>query len=655
MSIHISHLSFAYGKNIIFDDLNLTLPDTGFVVILGPSGSGKTTFLSLLSGLLKPDEGKIKGNDVNKSSLVFQSPLLLDYLSVEENVALPLLLQGKTMAEISLEIAPVLANLNLEELKGKYPYHLSGGEQVRVAIARGLIKNGKTLILDEPTGQLDEKNSAAIYQTLKELSHDHLILLVTHDETNGIKLADELYRLEHHTLKAIKKSQPRINKDEKLASSSKKKFSLRNAIFINFRYLLKKKTRTLLSTLFLSFNMMLIYLGINLNTNMTSSINALLQEYYAYEVMNLSMKEEVAREGKLHLTKNSIPDEEVLSILKIKETYYSLSYFLPTYQEVQLNNKAIDTSFYPIIKEETNRLSIGHMISSLEEVVVNESFLEEAGLEKKQALGKKIHIYHQALIYSKQFSSSDNIYINLTFQIVGISKEKKAFNKPCIYYSYSFFSEYLENQYLINISEELEKDLSVFDLLHDSKYDQDDFKANGILTYNKNPDKLEEQVKKIYPDTITISSQALEVKNSTIDIISSLLKVLTLFLVLNTICCLMLEFLVVYSLYADNIRLFALIKTFNRNKKDILKTAFGLQMIFLVLIFLSSLILSLFSTLLTNGILHFFQYPSFLSLLDINSLLFILLISLFCSLIGALLPLRKIKDKDINQELEGED
>ncbi len=655
MSIHISHLSFAYGKNIIFDDLNLTLPDTGFVVILGPSGSGKTTFLSLLSGLLKPDKGKIKGNDVNKSSLVFQSPLLLDYLSVEENVALPLLLQGKTMAEISLEVAPVLANLNLEELKEKYPYHLSGGEQVRVAIARGLIKNGKTLILDEPTGQLDEKNSAAIYQTLKDLSHDHLILLVTHDETNGIKLADELYRLEQHTLKAIKKGQPRINKEEKLASSSKKKFSLRNAIFINFRYLLKKKTRTLLSTLFLSFNMMLIYLGINLNTNMTSSINALLQEYYAYEVMNLSVKEEVAREGKLHLTKNSIPDEEVLSILKIKETYYSLSYFLPTYQEVQLNNKAIDTSFYPVIKEETNRLSIGHRISSLEEVVVNESFLEEAGLEQKQALGKKIHIHHQALIYSKQFSSSDNIYIDLTFQIVGISKEKKAFNKPCIYYSYSFFSEYLENQYLINISEELEKDLSVFDLLHDSKYDQDDFKANGILTYHKNPDQLEEQVKKIYPDTITISSQALEVKNSTIDIISSLLKVLTLFLVLNTICCLMLEFLVVYSLYADNIRLFALIKTFNRNKKDILKSAFGLQMIFLVLIFLSSFILSLFSTILTNGILHFFQYPSFFSLLDINSLLFIFLISLFCSLIGALLPLRKIKDKDINQELEGED
>lgn len=655
MSIHISHLSFAYGKNIIFDDLNLTLPDTGFVVILGPSGSGKTTFLSLLSGLLKPDKGKIKGNDVNKSSLVFQSPLLLDYLSVEENVALPLLLQGKTMAEISLEVAPVLANLNLEELKEKYPYHLSGGEQVRVAIARGLIKNGKTLILDEPTGQLDEKNSVSIYQTLKELSHDHLILLVTHDETNGIKLADELYRLEHHTLKAIKKGQTRINKEEKLASSSKKKFSLRNAIFINFRYLLKKKTRTLLSTLFLSFNMMLIYLGLNLNTNMTSSINALLQEYYAYEVMNLSMKEEVAREGKLHLTKNSIPDEEVLSILKIKETYYSLSFFLPTYQEVQLNNKAIDTSFYPVIKEEKDRLSVGHGISSLEEVVVNESFLEESGLEQKQALGKKIHIHHQSLIYSKQFSSSDNIYIDLTFQIVGISKEKKAFNKPCIYYSYSFFSEYLENQYLINISEELEKDLSAFDLLHDSKYDQDDFKANGILTYHKNPDKLEEQVKKIYPDTITISSQALEVKNSTIDIISSLLKVLTLFLVLNTICCLMLEFLVVYSLYADNIRLFALIKTFNRNKKDILKSAFGLQMIFLVLIFLSSFILSLFSTILTNGILHFFQYPSFFSLLDINSLLFIFLISLFCSLIGALLPLRKIKDKDINQELEGED
>ena len=101
MSINIDHLSFGYGDNLIFDQLSLSLPDTGFVVILGPSGSGKTTFLSLLSGLLKPQKGSITGTDTRQSSIVFQSPLLLDYLTVEENISLPLLLQGMKKKETS--------------------------------------------------------------------------------------------------------------------------------------------------------------------------------------------------------------------------------------------------------------------------------------------------------------------------------------------------------------------------------------------------------------------------------------------------------------------------------------------------------------------------------------------------------------------------
>lgn len=655
MSINIDHLSFGYGDNLIFDQLSLSLPDTGFVVILGPSGSGKTTFLSLLSGLLKPQKGSITGTDTRQSSIVFQSPLLLDYLTVEENISLPLLLQGMKKKETSSLIKPVLERLELTSLKDQYPYHLSGGEQVRVSIARGLIKGGKTLILDEPTGQLDEKNSTVIYQILKDLSKDHLILLVTHDETSGIRLADYLFRLEHKSLVCLKKGEENQYTKPVLPTPDKGKFTIDNAIYLNSRYLIHKKVRTILSTLFLAFNMMLIYLGLNLNSHMDESMNSLLKEYYACEVTNVSMKEEVASSGKLHLTKNSIPNEEVMSLLDIKDPYYCLNYFLPTYQEISLHDKVVDVSFYPVIKEDSKRLAYGHTLTRLEDIIVNDSFLEEVKLDRKQAIGKKIAIHHQALLYSKQLESSDSISLDITFQIVGISKEKKAFNKPCIYYSYQYCSDYLKSHYLENISEELGIDTTAFDLLNNPSYDEDDFKANGILCYQKDISHLKENAKRFFKDRVSISSQALDVKESTKDIISSLLKVLTLFVILNTICSLMLEFLAVYSLYADNIRLFALIKTFTRNKRNTIKSALGLQLIFLFLILSSSLVLSLLSSYLINTILNALQYPSFLSLSDINSFLFVILISFFCSFFGSLLPLRKIKDKDINQELEGED
>ncbi len=96
--IKLNGVSFSYGDKEIFRNLNVAFPDSGLVVILGKSGSGKTTFLSLISGSLKPKSGSITNSFPDKPSLLFQSPMLLDYLNVEENVLLPLLLEGKRKA-----------------------------------------------------------------------------------------------------------------------------------------------------------------------------------------------------------------------------------------------------------------------------------------------------------------------------------------------------------------------------------------------------------------------------------------------------------------------------------------------------------------------------------------------------------------------------
>lgn len=656
MAIQISNLSFSYPNNLILKNINLSFPNKGLIVILGQSGCGKSTFLSLLGGYLIPDEGNIKSSfKDDEQSIVFQSPLLIDYLNVKENISLPFLLEGKDIKEYENITEDILNKLNLSDFKEKYPYQLSGGEKARVSIGRALAKGNRCLILDEPTGQLDEKNTQIIYQILKELANDRLIILVTHDETNGIKLADLLYRMENQNLTLIKGKEEKNYFSKNLDNENRMILSFKNAISLNLRFLRQKKKRTLLSLLFLTFNMLLIYLGMNLSFNLDNSIHSLLNEYYAYEACTISMEEEIASSGSLHLKQKKIPSEEVISLLNLKKHYYSLDYFIPSYFDVTINQKTSSVSLYPVIEQKKERLYCGKISHSVEEVIVNQSFLEDMNLSFQEALNMTFSFRRQVLVYSKQFSKSDSISLSYDFKICGISNEKKSFNKPIIYYSYFNLLDTLKDIKLNNISNELKKDVSLFDILNDKKYDEDDIKGNHLLCQIKDPEKTNELGKKYFADKFHLNSPPLETKESIKDIISSLLQVLSVFLILNTISSTMLLFLTIYSLYEDNLRLFALIKVFTKRKQNIRKSALALQFLFLFMNCILCFFLSIFSSLIINQILHSFQFPNFLSFFSFKAFFLIFLISFCCSFFAAILPLRKIKDKDINKELEGED
>ncbi len=202
--IKFEHVSFSYGENTVLSDVSVSFEGPGLYLILGRSGSGKTTFLSLISSLLQPDSGKIDFQLSEKPSMVYQSPLLLDYLSVIENVSLPLVLDGENMKEAKEKAEEMLEKVHIPELKEREPKTLSGGEQMRVSIARALVSDSDCLILDEPTGQLDEKNSQEIYSLLKELSKEKTVILVTHDEKSAYEIADYLYELKEKKLVLIK-------------------------------------------------------------------------------------------------------------------------------------------------------------------------------------------------------------------------------------------------------------------------------------------------------------------------------------------------------------------------------------------------------------------------------------------------------------------
>ena len=135
--VNISHISFSFGEKNIIDNLSYSFQRDGFYVILGRSGEGKTTFLSLLQGVLTPNKGKVEMED-EVITQVFQSPLLIDYLNVKENILLPLTLQGKKEKEEEESVKEALSRVNLSGFEERMPKTLSGLASASETASAGL-------------------------------------------------------------------------------------------------------------------------------------------------------------------------------------------------------------------------------------------------------------------------------------------------------------------------------------------------------------------------------------------------------------------------------------------------------------------------------------------------------------------------------------
>lgn len=197
------------GKHIVKDfrigdtttkvlrDISLQVMQGEFVSIMGPSGSGKSTLLYILGGLDAPTGGHVllNGTDISrfgdekmsrirrqKIGFVFQFYNLIPNLNVEENIMLPLLLDGKKMNSYQKQLNQILETVGLSDRRGHKPRELSGGQQQRVAIARALIGNPEILFADEPTGNLDSKTGAEVMGLLREINQNsgQTIIMVTH-------------------------------------------------------------------------------------------------------------------------------------------------------------------------------------------------------------------------------------------------------------------------------------------------------------------------------------------------------------------------------------------------------------------------------------------------------------------------------------------
>lgn len=218
----------------VLKEITATIHDGEFVAIMGPSGSGKTTLLNVISGFISADGGKVilDGQDIltgeenelaeirqHKLGFVFQDFMLLNGLTIRENIFLPQIIAGKPKSQMEQNTHNLLEVFGIEEIAEKYPAEVSGGQKQRTSIARALSNNPSIILADEPTGNLDSKSSTAVIEAFSNAKEKigATIFMVTHDAF-AASYADKVIALKDGVVfgELVRHGQPRDFLDELL-------------------------------------------------------------------------------------------------------------------------------------------------------------------------------------------------------------------------------------------------------------------------------------------------------------------------------------------------------------------------------------------------------------------------------------------------------
>lgn len=182
----------------ILENIDIEINDGDFIAIMGPSGAGKSTLLNILSTIERPTSGVVKYDEKEVFSMknkelskfrkdnigfIFQDYNLIDSMSIEDNIALPMVISGENYKKIEKEVDIYSKFFNLKEQLNKYPMELSGGQKQKVAVARALIANPNVIFADEPSGALDSKSTVELLNNFKKINEElkKTIVMVTHD------------------------------------------------------------------------------------------------------------------------------------------------------------------------------------------------------------------------------------------------------------------------------------------------------------------------------------------------------------------------------------------------------------------------------------------------------------------------------------------
>lgn len=651
-TIFIRNLNYSYNKQTIFRNLNFSAKAGEFVIILGRSGTGKSTLLYLIDKDIKMQKGKIQIMPENVIvSLVFQSPTFIKNISVIDNIKIPLIAKGIDKKTISEKSECILKKIGIYDLKDRNIDELSGGQLARVQIARALIVNPDVLLLDEPTGSLDEENAKYFISLFKELSLNILVIMVTHRENFAYAYGDKVYLLENKnlTLKFEKENFEKKSisfKEEIEEKNIKIKYSLK----IGCIFLKSKLGRSLISMFFLTlvFSMMSLFLDVMSNTRNIFFDAA--KSFANYNVCHVSKIENEKLDDNLSLVKKTFPSE----LEKKYELYISFDYILGNTIKVLNSDETeyIDANFEPIIGENNFKLLCGRNILHDNEILVNNVLSSELKMNLDELLGKKIEINKAVQIISEKNNKKcfDTMMFNQNYIIVGIVDEIIGLNSGKVYYSYENMYRKLSTYNLINASEIFEKKVTIIDRIKNAT--EDDFvKSYKALIVTDEPTEL----KKYLNDSFEVTSTALSYIENSESIVNSFLSIMEIFLILIAIGAFLLELFTISTIYEEQKKILALFITFHLKKNNFEMIYYSLSFIYSFISFLLFFLFKLIEVVIFNCLIKKYGFITFLDFTFININNIIMLIVIFTlSLIASSLVLYLLKKKNLVLSLADE-
>jgi len=201
--LEVKNISKSFESSHVLKDVSVELNEGEIVCLLGVSGSGKTTLFNIISGLLSPDSGKVllDGKDITNHpgsiSYMLQKDLLLPYRTIEDNIALPLLLKGEKKKSARQKVSPLFEQFGIEGTQKKYPAQLSGGMRQRAALLRTYMFSKDVALLDEPFSALDTLTKSAMHKWYLNVMEKIRLstLFITHDIDEAILISDRIYLL----------------------------------------------------------------------------------------------------------------------------------------------------------------------------------------------------------------------------------------------------------------------------------------------------------------------------------------------------------------------------------------------------------------------------------------------------------------------------
>lgn len=520
--------------DVVFSNLHLTFPSVGLIFIKGYSGCGKSTLLNCIAGIENVDDGELYYNyqliksdkefysfRKNHLSYLLQDFNLIDDLTVEENINLE-----TNNTQNNLEYYLNLFNLKiLKKTKVKY---LSGGEKQRLSLIKILMANKDILLLDEPTSCLDNDNASIVYEVLKKLSLNKLIIVVCHNNEFVDKYADDIYDLtkKEHNLKQYNIIQ--FNNNIKDVKYSK-------CLFLGIKIFKRKMGRSVLSSVCFIFVMIFLMCTLIFDMSMNNFFQTNVKNYIDNNVIYISeVTKENINDSSLSIVKQNRPEYYLIKNLVYEfeaNVYYSLQGIFNK-GIVYCENEVINCLIKPVFKNQ-------EILNNKNEFFCNQAFY------KQYMENNNLNINLEIITYDQYFNRAiDHLNFKTEIKVVDIVDEFEFMMVPTLYYSYNTYFNYFSSYTLENASKLLNKHVSLFDRLSLLANHHEEITNYELIIVSDDVVEIKNKLNSNYQ----ISSNYLDNKENLETIFDSISMILKVFSAMAFLTALILISISVYSI-----------------------------------------------------------------------------------------------------------